>query len=46
MMEADYWGDGYLVRRKLVPEEMIEAFNQRFADIADGAVALYAQPAP
>lgn len=32
MMEAEYWRDGYFIRRKLVPEEMIEAFNQRFAE--------------
>ncbi len=41
-MDADYWQDGYLIRRKLVPGEMIDTLNQRFAEIADGTVA----PAP
>ena len=41
-MESDYWRDGYFVRRKLVPEKLIDALNQRFADIADGAI----EPAP
>ncbi len=41
-MGTDYWRDGYFVRRKLVPEEMIKGFNQRFSDIADATIA----PAP
>lgn len=39
LVETDYWRDGYVVRRRLVPEEMINTLNQRFADIADGTVA-------
>ena len=27
-MDADYWKDGYLIRRKLVPGEMIDTHNQ------------------
>lgn len=41
-MESDYWGDGYLVRRGLVPAGLIDALNRRFAKIVDGAVV----PAP
>ena len=33
-MDSDYWRDGYLIRRRLVPEEMIDTLNQRFAAIA------------
>ena len=39
MMGTDYWRDGYVIRRQLVPKEMIDTLNQRFAGIADGAVA-------
>lgn len=38
-MDTDYWRDGYIVRRKLVPEAMIDTLNQRFAAIADGTIA-------
>ena len=38
-MDTDYWRDGYLVQRQLVPQEMIDDLNQRFADIADSTIA-------
>ena len=40
-MESDYWRDGYFIRRKLLPEKLIDALNQRFAEIADGAIAVH-----
>ena len=28
-MGTDYWHDGYIIRRQLVPQEMIDDFNPR-----------------
>ena len=39
MMGTDYWRAGYAIRRQLVPQEMIDDLNQRFAGIADGTIS-------
>jgi phytanoyl-CoA hydroxylase len=38
-MTDSYLQDGYLVRRGLVPPDLIEALNARFEDVAEGRVA-------
>ena len=37
-MNDEYRERGYLVRRGLVPQELIDELNQRFFDVADGKV--------
>ena len=41
-MNDEYSEQGYLVRRGLVPPDLVAELNQRFADVAEGQVA----PAP
>lgn len=38
-VDPDYVENGYLVRRGLVPPDLVEALNERFAAIASGEVA-------
>ncbi|MEE3330143.1 MAG: phytanoyl-CoA dioxygenase family protein [Myxococcota bacterium] len=38
-MPDDYEQNGYVIRRGLVPVDLIEALNERFDDVADGRVA-------
>ena len=36
MMRDEYFENGYVVRRGLLPADLIAELNQRFADVADG----------
>jgi hypothetical protein len=35
-MKDEYFENGYVVRRGLLPADLIAELNQRFADVADG----------
>jgi phytanoyl-CoA hydroxylase len=41
-MKDEYFQNGYIIRRGLVPADLIAGLNQRFAEVAEGRVA----PAP
>jgi phytanoyl-CoA hydroxylase len=38
-MREEYFENGYVVRRGLIPQDLVEELNQRFAEVAEGAVA-------
>jgi phytanoyl-CoA hydroxylase len=37
-MREDYFENGYVVRRGLLPQDLVAELNQRFTDLAEGAV--------
>lgn len=37
-MREEYFENGYVVRRGLLPQDLVAELNQRFADLAEGAV--------
>jgi phytanoyl-CoA hydroxylase len=41
-MNEEYFENGYIVRRGLIPEKLIAELNERFADVAGGVI----EPAP
>ncbi len=36
-MKEEYFENGFIVRRGLVPADLIDDLNQRFLDVADGS---------